>query len=322
MVKSSLLTIHEEDQDRPVDILTGPGYGYVGPGSEIDVLSSGAAPPQSPYSFAFGTSRGVMIMEKSSYNTKVVNKNSEDIPKDIFAVEFLSDNHSVLLAGGRNGFLNITDLRVPISGRDTDMIIHPSSVIHIKQLDMHRIIVAGLNSTLCQYDLRFRKRLDFTTLNSNHRRFSELVNSYITRPTLQYPEYHNTATIHVGFDVDLESGVVAACQEHDLGHRPIQLFSLHGGHILPSPRLSELSNTKDTWKLWDTDTDNTPWRSARFLQDTESKFKSLYVGQKYLTRFSWVPQEPDIDKLPVEKGDVAQSLLNKGKIYGIWDSLP
>ena len=80
----------------------------------------------------------------------------ENHPKDIFSLEFLDDNPSILLSGGRPGILNITDLRVPVFGRNADIITHPSSITHIKQLDAHHILVAGLNSSLRQYDLRFR----------------------------------------------------------------------------------------------------------------------------------------------------------------------
>lgn len=136
--------------------------------------------------------------------------------RDVFAIEFLSEVPSVLMSGGRSGILNVTDLRVPDFGSQADVIKHQSSITHIKQLDTHRIIVAGLESTLCQYDLRFRK------------------GPKRTQSVLQYPDYQNTASVRIGFDVDVESGIVAAAQEHDISHPPIQLFSLHGGHLLQS----------------------------------------------------------------------------------------
>jgi hypothetical protein len=139
-----------------------------------------------------------------------------DHSRDVFALEFLSNHPSVLMSGGRSGGLNFTDLRVPDYGSQADVIKHQSSITHIKQLDAHRIIVAGLESCLCQYDLRFRKGPERT------------------QSVLQYPDYQNTAHTRIGFDVDLELGVVAAAQEHDISHPPVQLFSLHGGYPLQS----------------------------------------------------------------------------------------
>ena len=111
--------------------------------------------------------------------------------KDVFALEFLSNDPSVLLSGGRNGILNITDLRVPDFGTQADFIRHPSCITHINQLDTHRILVAGLQSSLRQYDLRFRKT------------------AARTQSILEYPAYHNKSTIRIGLDVDLKTGVVA-----------------------------------------------------------------------------------------------------------------
>jgi hypothetical protein len=197
----------------------------------------------------------------------------ENHPKDIFSLEFLHDNPSVLLSGGRPGMLNITDLRVPVYGRNADIITHPSSITHIKQLDAHRILVAGLNSSLCQYDLRFRKEETHSSPWSQIRRkHSSRRNRHPTRYILAYPDYYNEATIQLGFDVDLESGIVAAAQEQDEHHYPVQLFSLHGRHRLFSPYVSkdmfpgrivgDIANVK----------------CLRFARDIEGRMKSLYVG--------------------------------------------
>jgi hypothetical protein len=193
--------------------------------ADSTIFSSTTAPPQSDLIFAFGTSVGVI-------QTSVRNLQDRDfsisrnlnVGKDVLALEFLSETPSVLLSGNRRGILHISDLRDPTS-HPTDTVTHPSSISHIKQLDRHRIIVAGLNSTLCQYDLRFRK----ISHRSRGSRLKSLDNKSATVPCLEYPDHYNTATTSLAFDVDLESRMVVAGQER-AGGAALRWFSLHGGH--------------------------------------------------------------------------------------------
>jgi hypothetical protein len=180
----------------------------------------------------------------------------------------------------------VTDLRIPIFGPDPDIIIHPSSIIHIRQLDTHRIIVAGLNSHLCQYDLRFRK-MDRTPQpqNSQVGRAIEIENPYPTRSIVQYPEYHNSANTRLGFDINIETGVVAACQEQFTGthYESVQLFSLHSGQSLDSPLLSSKLFAPE-------EPDDCNINCVRFARDSDFKTKSLYVIKRNIQRYAWVPQ--------------------------------
>src|SRR5215469_7197564 len=175
----------------------GPG---VTRGMDIDIYTSATAPSNSPFLFAFGTSHGFFTVSKRDADTSWIspapNPNTND-PKDIFALSFLSDNPFILLSGTRRGILNITDLRIPKFGADSDIINHPSSITHIKQLDIHRILVSGLNSTLCQYDLRFRK-MDTPTPSPApiwhaRKKYKSDRNPKPTCPILTYPDYHNNA---------------------------------------------------------------------------------------------------------------------------------
>jgi hypothetical protein len=246
------------------------------------MYSSTPAPPESSILFAFGSSHGIMTVDKRDYDTHFISPKpvpEERYPSDVFALEFLADNHSVLLSGGRRGILNITDLRIPKFGSDADTISHPSTITHIKQLDAHRIIVSGLNSTLCQYDLRFRKVDAPPPPAPFGRKYRSIYNATPTRPILEYTGFHNTATIQHGFDVDLETGVVAAAQEHDAFVRPpVQLFSLHGGQMLRSPRLE---------KFDDLYTDQVV-PCLRFVEDCENRAKSLYIGANGIYRYAWI----------------------------------
>lgn len=219
------------------------------PGGDVDVLSSVAAPDKSNIEFGIGTSQGIMTLDKRS-NLTWLSREQCGHKKDVFAVEFLSHEPDVIMSGGRNSFMYLTDLRVPSFGQQPDFIKHGSSITHIKQVDTHRIIVAGLKSNLCQYDLRFRKGPERT------------------QSILQYPAYQNSARMSIGFDVDTESGIVAAAQEFDASHPLIQLFSLHGGHTLPS-----CFNLGEDAIAAAASGAVVPW--LRFVSDVEGKMKSL-----------------------------------------------
>ncbi|KAG4442239.1 hypothetical protein IFR05_002288 [Cadophora sp. M221] len=254
----------------------GPGHTR---GSDVSIFTSTAAPQASTFLFAFGTSAGVLATDRhGAYNTTFVTPNPGDRRDDIFAVEFLSDSPSVLLSGGRRGILNIVDLRLPMPPLDHDTITHPSSITHIRQIDQHRLIVSGLNSSLCQYDLRFRK-LDRVSTNPVPRSTRQRQNRTPTRSILKYPDYHNTASHQAGFDIDLEAGIVAAAQEADEFHPSVQLFSLHGGHKLGSPHAFGFQYQNDMeWLV----------KCLRFARDTDSGMKSLYVGQRpVIQRYAW-----------------------------------
>ncbi|TVY35631.1 hypothetical protein LSUB1_G004755 [Lachnellula subtilissima] len=230
----------DEDFSQSFSTLFGPG---VERGPEPNIFSSTPAPPDSPYLFAFGSSYGILGLRKSDFSLSWFKSDfypRGENPSDVFAVEFLADNHNVLLSGGRKGILNIADLRVPNTSSE-DVITHPSCITHIRQLDNHRIIVAGLNSYLCQYDLRFRKLTStvsssapglkkHSSIPKTRRRDTSFKNQTSTRSLLQYPDFKNDSTINTGFDIDLETGTVAAAQEWDSVNPPVQLFSLHGGH--------------------------------------------------------------------------------------------
>jgi hypothetical protein len=110
---------------------------------------------------------------------------------------------------------------------------------------------------------------------------------------VQYPEYHNSAYIQLGFDVDTETGVVAACQERVAGthHEGVQLFSLYSGHKLDSPFLSRHSKATD---LIPEELEDCNIKCLRFVREGNSKIKSLYVMDCGIQRYAWVP-EADTD---------------------------
>ncbi|RDW83196.1 hypothetical protein BP5796_04687 [Coleophoma crateriformis] len=231
------------DQMRP-RVQLGPGTSR---GSDVSVYSSAAAPASSSLLFAIGTSHGVLQVDKSSQDVRWITpkfpesaKMTDQVanPRDVFALEFLRNDPSVLLSGGRKGILGITDLRIPIFDARADTIQHPSSITHIRQINDHAIIVAGLNSSLCHYDLRFRKVQTpaAPAWRAKSTRQTQVNNVLYTAPILQYHDYHNPSLIPIGFDIDVESGLVAAAQQSQTGLDVgcVHLYSLRTGNLLRS----------------------------------------------------------------------------------------
>lgn len=252
-----------------------------------DVFCSAAAPTQSPLRFAFGTKSRILTLGKETRILSTVRQSSYGSRelKDILALEFQDQN--TLLAGNRRGKLYITDLRDPRFDSTASIIHHPSTITHIQTLDAHRILVAGLNSTLSQYDLRFTKAdTSFHPQRKNSRN-----NILQTRPILVY-DYHNSATINIGLDVDLESGLIAAAQEYSPHHSTVQLFSLHGGHQLRSPAMDKEFGPAILRTRRAEEREMLPVRCVRFARDVEERMSSLYIGASQgLVRYAWAENE-------------------------------
>ncbi|KAL3427545.1 hypothetical protein PVAG01_01053 [Phlyctema vagabunda] len=282
------------DLDQPLsfpEITVQMGLGFRrGTDGEVSIYSSAAAHPSSPASFVVGTSEGVAQIDNTGPNwilpkpPKLNTGNPFKIPRDVFALDFLQSNPTVLLSGGRSGLLNITDLRVPVFGSHADTIRHPSSITHIKQANDHRIIVAGLRSSLCQYDLRFRKHCSPQ---------SNPLFAKTTTPYVEYHDYHNETLQPLGFDIDTDAGLVAAAQQSRTGVNrsgslggPIHLYSLRTGDLLRKIPTGTSSSTECNESGW--------VHSLKFARDSERGSRcSLYFGSSAfagLSRYGWTDQ--------------------------------
>ncbi|EPE30874.1 WD40 repeat-like protein [Glarea lozoyensis ATCC 20868] len=265
---------------------TRPGQRTPSGHRDITMYSSAAANDFSPLLFAFGSSDGILTMDKTRLDLKWI---KPIVMRDVWALEFQNDKNDVLLSGGRGGQLQCNDLRDSRTPTESSTLItHPSSITHIKQLDPNRILVAGLESSLCQYDIRYLK-LDTGRVVSRQRPPNRLTTRQTTakastRTILQYPDYHNTATRNVGFDVDLEIGVIAAAQEFNGVQPLVRLFSLWGGHTLHSAALERhygsISNPYGDHV-----------RCLKLCRDIDDRMKSLYIGLgSSIQRFAWADE--------------------------------
>ncbi|KAL3959825.1 hypothetical protein ACCO45_004942 [Purpureocillium lilacinum] len=166
------------------------------------------------------------------------------LPQEIFDQDFQHGNHNILLAGGRQPRLWMTDLRTPES--DWSWTRHASSIAHLRSVNEHQILVAGLQNSMALYDMRF---------------FGRRPNGI--SPLLDFPAYRNAAHFHTGWDVSPSLGVAAAAQDDGT----VRLFSLRSGRALRRPAMDRAART------------DTPVRALMFQQMPWEKTPSLFVGE-------------------------------------------
>ena len=185
----------------------------------------------------------------------------QQVPREIFDLDFDQGNPNVLYAGGRQARLWTTDMRT--SGRDWRFANIPSSAAHVKSLNASEVLVSGPCDLLSIYDIRY---LSSTTSSSSHTP---------SRPLLTFPSHSNKAHIHVGLDVSSELGVVAAAQ----GNGTIKMFSTTSGRVL--------SEGGSQTGLGAVKTD-TPVKALQFRKMPWERWESLWVAEgPTLKKFSF-----------------------------------
>ncbi|KXH39350.1 hypothetical protein CNYM01_07720 [Colletotrichum nymphaeae SA-01] len=160
---------------------------------------------------------------------------------DFFDQTFLPSNPNVLLAGGRNRDVRLIDLRVKWSEWDN---IPVGATAHLRAVNPHQFLAAGPRSKMALFDLRYRK----TRPNG-------------TKPVVEFPGFLNEAHMHFGWDVDVDSGVVAAA--HDDGR--LRMYSLLSGRRLRCPAVDAVKA-------------RTPVKSCQFQKMPGRRHASLFAG--------------------------------------------
>jgi hypothetical protein len=241
----------------------------------------------SPFVFVIALEDGVATMDGMASLYAMISPpvQPSEQRSAVLAVECLSQHPSIILAGARNGHIKFFDVRQRVREYQSDMesIKHPSAVTKIKQLNDHVIVVAGLNSTLCNYDLRFvqqrPREMAWLDWHCAYAKGPEIVGNEVSNPILLYPEHRNSAHVELGFDVDLEAGIVAAAQ-HD-PYNTVKIFSMKTGQVLQS------LHVKDTQSL--SSCDKADVKALRFVQDRGIEYmKSLWVAKgTRIIRYAW-----------------------------------
>lgn len=194
-------------------------------------------------------------------------------PQEIFSQDFQIGNHNVLFAGGRQPRLWITDLRAPAAG--WSFVKTGSSVAHVRSINPHQVVVAGLQNHMAVYDTRFfRADTETETSKGAHSRHVG------ASPLLDFPDYRNDAHYHIGWDVSVELGVVAAAQDNGT----VRLFSLRSGRVLRSRRGLDGLQTAG------------PVKAMMFQTLPREKMPSLYVATgPLLKKFGCAPMDASVE---------------------------
>jgi len=241
----------------------------------------------SPFVFAVASEDGVVTLDETASIHALMCSPIQPTGQRsaVLAVECLTRHPSVILAGLRNGHINFFDVRQRARQFQSDMesIKHPSAVSRIKQLNDHVVVVAGLNSTLCNYDLRFIQRRPrekaWPDGHWAYARGSEVPGNEVSNPILLYPQHCNSAHVELGFDVDPEAGIVAAAQYDP--YKTISIFSPKTGQMLRSLHVKDTQASSSC--------DKADVKALKFVHDRGSEhMKSLWIAKgTRIIRFAW-----------------------------------
>ncbi|KAI9774906.1 MAG: hypothetical protein M1840_000122 [Geoglossum simile] len=167
---------------------------------------------------AAGTSNGVLIVKEAESQW---DDTALELPSDVYALEFLGPD--LLACGCRDSGLRLVDTRIPAVHRSSELsftLRHISAITHVKQLNEYELVIGGLENSLCIYDIRWghpsSPSKDFDKPSS---------------PVREIKGHKNGFRFDLGFDIDVEYGLVAAAT--DDCH--VQLFSLYSNRIITSP---------------------------------------------------------------------------------------
>ncbi|KAJ6781877.1 hypothetical protein PWT90_08033 [Aphanocladium album] len=253
------------------------------------VHQSTPAPASSDLLCVIGTNAGILRVRSnetmawissapssSSSSSSSSAPQGKHVPQEVFDQDFQTGNANVLLAGGRQARLWLTDLRAPEV--QWCSVPHASSIAHLRSISEHQILVAGLRSSMCVYDMRFFGRKNPNQNQGGQSQSQSQSRSQSQRqkwtpngstPVLTFDGYKNEAHVHTGWDVCRELGLVAAA--HDDG--TVKLFSLRSGRMLTGGGGGVGGIKADT-----------PVRALMFQTMPRETMPSLFVGEGPLLR--------------------------------------
>ncbi|KAG6304956.1 hypothetical protein E4U45_000898 [Claviceps purpurea] len=254
---------HQADQSRQArgwqpHMTSNPAWG------EWCVHSCTPAPASSNLLSVLGTSVGLLNVnyhygDIASVMPQNVSQALGSRSPEIFTQDFQQGNHNVLLSGGRQSRLWITDVRAPVT--EVMYAPHASSINHVRSINPHQVLVAGLKNSMSLYDTRFFGKQSNAGVGGRKRGGNGRA------PLLTFPGYKNAAHVHTGWDVCAELGLVAAA--HDDG--TVKLFSLKTGRLLKSPAVDSVRT-------------DTPIKALTFSTMSGERLPSLWVGEGHDVR--------------------------------------
>ena len=217
------------------------------------------APANSDLIYLLGTSREILGLRREGPLECIMPPESEDDDRafDTFSIDFKPHDVNTFFAGGRYSRLWMIDLRCPPDEWDWWQPRSPA-IAHVKALNEHHVLAAGIKSEMCIYDVRFQKK-------------------ETTQPIVKFYDYKNEEHLDIGLDVNRSAGVVAAA--HDDGK--VAVYSLHSGHRLKAGDVDGIAA-------------DGPVKSMMFQTMPREKEASLFVGAgPYIQKYSFGTADKD-----------------------------
>lgn len=196
--------------------------------------SSSARPLASHSDFAVGTSSSIVLITPTESSWSFSQSMSFLAPysdgkaaeKDVLALDWLTEN--TLLNGCRSGHIHLWDIRSATPASTSCPIKHASSIAHARAQNENVIVVAGIESQLCSYDLRF-----LTSPYSSQSRAP-------TKLLLGFPAYRNQDLNGTAVGFDVKGDLIAAGTDDE----KVQLFDAGTGRELQAGPGGGLSREK------------------------------------------------------------------------------
>ncbi|CAD6583707.1 MAG: hypothetical protein ASARMPREDX12_001424 [Alectoria sarmentosa] len=147
--------------------------------------ASTANPFSDAISFAIATSNGALVLNESQGDWAIKLSALHIDSHGVTDVDWLSPN--VIMKGCKDGGVRLWDIRTRGENRESRF-QHPSQINYARRIDETTIVVAGHESHLCTYDLRFPSG----------------------RPYMQFPSYQNRMLGRLGAGFDVYGDLAAA----------------------------------------------------------------------------------------------------------------
>ncbi|KAL9025854.1 MAG: hypothetical protein Q9196_005391 [Gyalolechia fulgens] len=178
--------------------------------------------------FAVGTSDGVKLVGLRNESLEILVQHldwpRDDQGRDTLAVEFWTE--TTVLAGMRSGKVRLWDIRA--NGANVRF-QHMGTVRHVRAIDEHKVLVAGLKDKLSLYDARFIK------VSPQSEQSSTFAPS---EPLYTFPTYRMKASTYPKLGFDVYRDLVASGTED----MKVQIFDLTSGKELDVGHKHNLPN--------------------------------------------------------------------------------
>jgi hypothetical protein len=281
---------HIGEQFAPHDIST---IWTAAPKPTFSVSEGNSIPTADTECVAVGTSHGVSILTRSPGDSWSYNDTLK-CDTDVRALAWLSPTSLVL--GQRDGRILLYDTR---SKGSAHILSHSAPINHIRPADdFTRIVVSGICNTLTMYDMRHSptppppwKREG----RGRHHKRQKTYGSSSHALTSGQPfhgsnvlttfAYNNEDTQHLGMDVHVRLGLVAAGDEDG----KLNVYNMYTGEFLRalSPT-GPIAPTSESSKLWP----EVGIRCLRFVDDENDGVSLWATVNGGVTQYTWSPMLP------------------------------